>query len=97
LLVAPSGGVGFDEPSGDLVRGDAVVGRGSWAEALPGPATTLVVSARPKQDVFGRDGAWSDRDGILLSVRENRVFVAVDPEDPRGDWARDPSFPALVA
>jgi len=75
------------------VRGDAVIGRGALAGVLPAPSTTLVASRR----YSGGDETWSDAEGVLATMTKDAVVLAVDPEDPRSDWHRDPSFPAFIA
>jgi hypothetical protein len=86
------------------IRGDDVVARGEVAAVLPASGTTLAVTGT----VTGGEPLWSSPDGVLLAAtsrvvlgadpRARRLAVlAVDPEDPRSDWHRDPSFPVLVA
>jgi hypothetical protein len=75
------------------VRGDEIVGRGAFADVLPSPGTTLVACGR----LDGGEAIWSDAKGVLAARDGDLLVLAVDPEDPRSDWHRDPSFPAFVA
>jgi hypothetical protein len=75
------------------VRGDEIVGRGEFADVLPSPGTTLVACGR----LDGGEPIWSDPNGVLAARDGDLIVVAIDPEDPRSDWHRDPSFPAFVA
>jgi hypothetical protein len=76
-----------------VVRGDAIVGRGAFADVLPAPGTTLVCGP----SLVGGEPLWTTTDGAAAQTGRDLVVVAVDPEDPRSDWHRDPSFPAFVA
>jgi len=96
LIVAPTATAGelrLAKSTSAVVRGDAVVGRGALADVLPAPSTTLVAETR----FVGGEAMWSDADGVLAATTRDLVVLAVDPEDPRGDWHRDPSFPAFIA
>jgi hypothetical protein len=77
----------------EIVRGDAVVGRGELADVLPSPGVTLVARTR----LVGGTPMWSDAEGVLAATDDGVVVFAVDPDDPRSDWHRDPSFPAAIA
>jgi hypothetical protein len=76
-----------------VVRGDSVVGRAEFVDVLPAPGTTLVAPTR----LLVGEPIWSDAAGALAVATRDSVVLAVDPEDPRSDWHRDPSFPAFVA
>ena len=77
----------------DTLRGDVLVG-GEGAVVLPSPGTTLVAPLR----VAGAVGAtWSDASGAVAVALPGLVVLTADPEDPRSDWHRDPSFPAWIA
>jgi len=96
LIVAPAADVGGFRRStapDAVARGDAVVGRGEFGDVLPAPGTTLVAVSR----LVGGEAVWSDAQGVLAASTKDAVVLAVDPEDARGDWNRDPSFPAFVA
>jgi hypothetical protein len=96
LVVAPTadaGEVRVVKAKNYAARGDAVVGRGAFVDVLPAPGATLVAESR----LTGGDALWSDAEGALATSTKDAVVLAVDPEDPRSDWHRDPSFPVLVA
>jgi hypothetical protein len=80
-------------PGSETVTGAQVVGRGPFVDVLPAPATLLAPTSR----LVGGDAAWSVPDGAIVSSTTDLIVLAVDPEDPRSDWHRDPSFPAFVA
>lgn len=75
------------------LRGDEIVGQGDAAAVLPASGTTLAATGT----LDGGEPLWSCADGVLLARALGLTVLAVDPEDPRSDWHRDPSFPVLVA
>lgn len=77
----------------DVVRGDAVVARGEFEDVLPSPGVTLVAPTR----LVGGAPVWSDSEGVLVASADGVIVFAPDPDDPRSDWHRDPSFPAAIA
>jgi len=82
-----------DAARADVVRGDVIVGRGDFAGVLPSPASSIVVDA----PLRGGTAVWSSHDGVVVATATNLLVLAVDPEDARSDWHRDPSFPAFIA
>jgi hypothetical protein len=76
---------------GEVVRGDQITGR--EVDVLPAPGALLVV----EPPLLGGTPLWSAPGGVVAAAADLLVVVAVDPEDPRGDWSRDPSFPAFIA
>jgi len=82
-----------DAPRSETLTGAQVVGHGAFAEVLPAPATVLAATSR----LVGGDAAWSAEDGVIVASSSDLLVLAVDPEDPRSDWHRDPSFPAFIA
>lgn len=76
-----------------IVRGDEIVGHGDAAAVLPASGTSLAATGT----LDGGEPLWSCADGVLLAREPGLAVLAIDPEDPRSDWHRDPSFPVLVA
>jgi hypothetical protein len=96
LVVAPpasSAGAIRATSSPRTVRGDEIVGHGAAAEVLPGSGVSLVATGT----LSGGEALWSTVDGVLLARAPRLAVLAVDPEDARSDWHRDPSFPVLLA
>jgi hypothetical protein len=96
LVVAPpasSAGAIRTTASPRTVRGDEIVGHAAAAEVLPASGVTLVATGT----LTGGEALWSTADGVLLARAPRLAVLAVDPEDARSDWHRDPSFPVLLA
>ncbi|MCE9634115.1 MAG: BatA domain-containing protein [Planctomycetes bacterium] len=60
---------------------------------LPAPAARLVATGR----LVGGDVLWEDAEGALAVRVGRRVVIALDPDAPDSDWAREGSFPAMIA
>jgi aerotolerance regulator-like protein len=93
------GGREFVPAKNGFLRGDAVIAGAALADLLPAPSTELVAAFRVRAASSAQavEVLWADAEGALAAAVGNVVFLAIDPEDPRSGWHRDPSFPALVA
>jgi hypothetical protein len=98
LHVAPvagagRGGLALDPAAAGPVAGASVAGRPGDGPPPPSPACSLAAVGR----LTGGEALWTDGAGCLAAVLAGEVALALDPEDGRSDWHRDPSFPVAVA
>jgi len=78
------------------VSGARVSSAGVLADAAPDPSVTLAATGRVRVAHGPLLGSWRDGRGVLAAALPRRVVVALDPESPRSEWSRAPSFPVLV-